>query len=127
MNAIYRPPPAAPLIPENAPFSPEQRAWLNGFFAGLLSSGSQPGTILPAGESAAFTATLAPAAAAPEFAPRGGEMLGFRHVEQRRVGQRHISDAQPFRHRNSSAAVMMERATSAIFLFSFIATWRIRA
>ncbi len=26
-----------PLIPENAPFSNEQRAWLNGFFAGLLS------------------------------------------------------------------------------------------
>ncbi len=26
-----------PLVPENAPFSPEQRAWLNGFFAGLLS------------------------------------------------------------------------------------------
>jgi len=25
------------LIPESAPFSPEQRAWLNGFFAGLLS------------------------------------------------------------------------------------------
>ncbi|GLK81050.1 sulfite reductase subunit alpha [Methylopila turkensis] len=26
-----------PLVPENAPFSTEQRAWLNGFFAGLLS------------------------------------------------------------------------------------------
>lgn len=26
-----------PLIPENAPFSSEQRAWLNGFFAGLLA------------------------------------------------------------------------------------------
>ena len=26
------------LIPENAPFSPEQRAWLNGFLAGLLSA-----------------------------------------------------------------------------------------
>lgn len=25
-----------PLIPENAPFSPEQRSWLNGFFAGLV-------------------------------------------------------------------------------------------
>lgn len=25
------------MIPEGAPFSPEQRAWLNGFFAGLLS------------------------------------------------------------------------------------------
>ncbi|ATC62561.1 sulfite reductase subunit alpha [Nibricoccus aquaticus] len=26
-----------PLLPETAPFSPEQRAWLNGFFAGLFS------------------------------------------------------------------------------------------
>ena len=25
------------LVPETAPFSPEQRAWLNGFFAGLIS------------------------------------------------------------------------------------------
>jgi sulfite reductase (NADPH) flavoprotein alpha-component len=25
------------MIPEGAPFSPEQRSWLNGFFAGLLS------------------------------------------------------------------------------------------
>jgi sulfite reductase (NADPH) flavoprotein alpha-component len=34
---MQMPPPATPLIPESAPFSPEQRAWLNGFFAGLLS------------------------------------------------------------------------------------------
>ncbi len=27
-----------PSIPDNAPFSPEQRAWLNGFLAGLFSS-----------------------------------------------------------------------------------------
>ncbi|SDO26155.1 NAD(P)H-dependent nitrite reductase flavoprotein subunit [Filomicrobium insigne] len=26
-----------PVIPETAPFNPDQRAWLNGFFAGLLS------------------------------------------------------------------------------------------
>jgi len=26
-----------PFIPENAPFTPEQRLWLNGFLAGLLS------------------------------------------------------------------------------------------
>ena len=25
------------MIPEAAPFSVEQRAWLNGFFAGMLS------------------------------------------------------------------------------------------
>jgi sulfite reductase (NADPH) flavoprotein alpha-component len=28
-----------PLLPESAPFSPAQRAWLNGFFAGLLGLG----------------------------------------------------------------------------------------
>ena len=33
-------------IPENAPFSDEQRAWLNGFFAGLLS-GLPPDQALP--------------------------------------------------------------------------------
>ena len=26
-----------PVLPESAPFSPAQRAWLNGFFAGVLS------------------------------------------------------------------------------------------
>jgi sulfite reductase (NADPH) flavoprotein alpha-component len=31
------PPPMLDLIPATAPFSPEQRTWLNGFFAGLLS------------------------------------------------------------------------------------------
>ena len=30
-----------PYIPENAPFSPEQRAWLNGFLAGIFSSAPQ--------------------------------------------------------------------------------------
>ncbi|MCI0360924.1 MAG: sulfite reductase subunit alpha [Planctomycetaceae bacterium] len=36
-----------PLIPDTAPFSSEQRAWLNGFFAGMLGVGqvsSLPGT-----------------------------------------------------------------------------------
>ncbi len=31
-----------PLIPENAPFSPEQRAWLNGFLAGVFSRATAP-------------------------------------------------------------------------------------
>jgi sulfite reductase (NADPH) flavoprotein alpha-component len=38
-------PQAVPLIPENAPFSATQRAWLNGFLAGLFSRaevGQQP-------------------------------------------------------------------------------------
>jgi sulfite reductase (NADPH) flavoprotein alpha-component len=31
------------MIPDTAPFSPEQRAWLNGFFAGLLSLDAKAG------------------------------------------------------------------------------------
>src|SRR5947209_5172422 len=30
-----------PLLPESAPFTPAQRAWLNGFFAGLLGLGAE--------------------------------------------------------------------------------------
>jgi sulfite reductase (NADPH) flavoprotein alpha-component len=43
---IQTPAPGAALIPENAPFSAEQRAWLNGFFAGVLSldAGAKPAT-----------------------------------------------------------------------------------
>ena len=32
-----------PFIPENSPFTPEQRAWLNGFFAGVYSRGAPAG------------------------------------------------------------------------------------
>ncbi len=41
MNAIM---PPLPLLPDNAPFSPEQRAWLNGFLAGLYGN---PGAATP--------------------------------------------------------------------------------
>jgi sulfite reductase (NADPH) flavoprotein alpha-component len=34
---------SVPLIPDTAPFSAEQRAWLNGFFAGLFSRGPAAG------------------------------------------------------------------------------------
>ena len=60
------PPPIPTLIPDSAPFTPEQRVWLNGFFAGLLSldGGISP---LPAAEAAALLAGIsgAPAARGP--------------------------------------------------------------
>lgn len=52
-------PAAAPVIPESAPFTPEQRAWLNGFFAALLGAEQQP-SAAPAAASG-----LPPASAAP--------------------------------------------------------------
>ena len=39
MNAMA---PIPSLIPENAPFSTEQRAWLNGFFAAYLGVNGAP-------------------------------------------------------------------------------------
>lgn len=32
---------AIPMLPATAPFTPAQRAWLNGFFAGLLNTGAE--------------------------------------------------------------------------------------
>jgi sulfite reductase (NADPH) flavoprotein alpha-component len=43
-------PAATAVIPESAPFSAEQRAWLNGFFAGLLSLEAQTGAAPHTGE-----------------------------------------------------------------------------
>ncbi len=47
-------PPIPSLVPETAPFSPEQRAWLNGFFAGLVSLDGAGVTALSAEQSAAL-------------------------------------------------------------------------
>jgi sulfite reductase (NADPH) flavoprotein alpha-component len=45
--------PVPPYIPESAPFSIEQRAWLNGFLAGMFSAGGGNGVApLPGGAAA---------------------------------------------------------------------------
>ena len=36
------PPPKIEIIPSSAPFSDAQRSWLNGFFAGLLTTDGGP-------------------------------------------------------------------------------------
>ena len=48
--------PTPSLLPESAPFSPAQRAWLNGFFAGMLSVDGNTATPLSPAESAATIA-----------------------------------------------------------------------
>ena len=50
----------APSLPETAPFSPAQRAWLDGFIGGLLGdSGNDPdATSLGAGQDAVMRRTL---------------------------------------------------------------------
>lgn len=56
MNAISPIPGAfpgaapVPLIPQSAPFTAEQRAWLNGFLAGLYGGAASPGGAAPTAE-----------------------------------------------------------------------------
>ena len=58
------PPPAPSLLPETAPFTADQRAWLNGFFAGYL--GLDGGvTALSAEEGAKLMAGVAAAPKGP--------------------------------------------------------------
>ncbi|MEP9375810.1 sulfite reductase subunit alpha [Aquabacter sp. CN5-332] len=58
---LQSPPPVVPYLPESAPFTPEQRSWLNGFFAGLFSADAAPGaTPLSAEASAALMPGAAP-------------------------------------------------------------------
>jgi sulfite reductase (NADPH) flavoprotein alpha-component len=60
-----QPPPIPSLLPESAPFTPDQRAWLNGFFAGYLGLDNSGITALTAEESARLMAGVAPAAKGP--------------------------------------------------------------
>ena len=57
-----QPPPIPNLIPESAPFSTEQRQWLNGFFAGYLGLDAGSFKALSADESAALMAGMMPSA-----------------------------------------------------------------
>ena len=54
----------SPILPDNAPFTPEQRAWLNGFFAGLLGAGGDTAAV--AAVQAAGGATQPAAQPAPD-------------------------------------------------------------
>src|SRR5215469_983215 len=51
MTFVPQPP---TLLPDSAPFTPAQRAWLNGFFAGLISVDGTAVTPLSPAESAAL-------------------------------------------------------------------------
>ena len=53
---VQSPNPIVQVLPETAPFSEEQRSWLNGFFAGLLSLDNVGVTALSPAENAAVMA-----------------------------------------------------------------------
>lgn len=66
---LQSPPPVVPYLPESAPFTPEQRAWLNGFFAGIFSGDAAPGATALSPEASAALMPGAPAAEEDDGAP----------------------------------------------------------
>ena len=97
------PPPIPSLIPESAPFSPEQRTWLNGFFAGLLSldGGFNP---LSTAEAAALlqNGSAAPAAREPLGDADDGEAPW--HDPAMPLGDRmQLAESRPLRRRMMAA------------------------
>jgi sulfite reductase (NADPH) flavoprotein alpha-component len=54
------PPQPLSLLPESAPFTPAQRAWLNGFFAGLISVDGSVTALSPAESAALMPGALQP-------------------------------------------------------------------
>jgi len=74
-----------PCLPDNAPFSPEQRAWINGFLAGLFSQ-------TPAGSSAGASASaVAPAPKRPllvAYGSQSGSAQGLARRLAKEAGQR---------------------------------------
>ena len=87
----------APFIPENAPFSAEQRAWLNGFLAGLFSRsgpqapGLKPLTILFGSQTG--TAESLAKRAAKEAGKRGfvGTVVDMAQVDAAKLtGERNV-------------------------------------
>ena len=64
--------PILALVPDSAPFSPEQRVWLSGFFSAALAPGGTPGAVgvaAPADAMEAGAAVLASNEAAPWHDP----------------------------------------------------------
>ena len=60
------PPPIPSLVPDTAPFSEEQRAWLNGFFAGFISLDGSGITPLSGEQAAALISNADPGAKAAD-------------------------------------------------------------
>src|SRR6202051_1709690 len=100
------PPPIPALIPDSAPFTAEQRTWLNGFFAGLLSldGGVNP---LSAAETTALMNDLIggfSAAPAGAGAVAGGAGEAPWHDPAMPLGERMtLADSRPLRRRMMAA------------------------
>jgi sulfite reductase (NADPH) flavoprotein alpha-component len=98
MNPVR--PPLPNLIPESAPFTPEQRVWLNGFFAGLLSLDGGLTPLSPEQSVAMLAGLPAMAPAATEKAEDGAPW----HDQTLPLAERmQLAEGRPLRRRMMAA------------------------
>src|SRR5262249_55391988 len=104
------PPPAIELIPENAPFSSEQRAWLNCFFAGMVSLDNAGVTVLSPEQSAALMpgAPGAPAARTNEFGDSDDGEAPWHDQTLPMAERMKLADGRPLRRRMMAAMAQQD-------------------
>src|SRR5215510_5796970 len=101
-----QPPPFPSLVPENAPFSPEQRAWLNGFFAGMISLDGAGVTALSPEQSAALM-PRPPQQGTPDHDGDDGEAPW--HDQTLAMGERmKLAEGRPLRRRMMAAMAQQD-------------------
>ena len=97
------PPPLPTLIPDTAPFSPEQRTWLNGFLTGLLSLDGGVNPLSPA-ESAALVPAVGVAPQPRGPSPDGDDGEAPWHDAAMPLAERmQLAQSRPLRRRMMAA------------------------
>jgi sulfite reductase (NADPH) flavoprotein alpha-component len=100
------PPPIPSLVPDNAPFTSEQRAWLNGFFAGYLGLGDGVTALSPE-EGAALMAGVPAIAKEPLDDGDDGEAPW--HDQALPIAERMtLAEGRPLRRRMMAAMAQQD-------------------
>src|SRR5262249_25525868 len=87
----------APVVPDNSPFSPAQRAWLNGLLAGLL------GTDAAALAAAGMETILAPAPPVPQAEPAPPEEFPWHDPAMPLDERMKLAEGRPLERRMMAA------------------------
>src|SRR6202050_5059067 len=90
------PPPKLSLLPESAPFTPEQRAWLDGFFVAALGLSDSGITALPPQDGAALMAGVGATAEEDDGAPWHDQAMPL-------ADRMKLADGRPLRRRMMAA------------------------
>ncbi len=107
----FAPPQPPSLLPDSAPFSPEQRAWLNGFFAGMISLDGTAVTPLSPAESAALMpgALSEPKDATADAADAGADDEAPWHDQALPLAERmKLAEGRPLRRRMMAAMAQQD-------------------